>query len=138
MSADAACPGVCIAATRCGVHGRHGASEAHGTLRAGSRAAAHRYLVLGDAGPPPPCSLAGRCVLWVLKPSLAAAAAEPKPVDGLEGVEVAGAAAGLAVSGAFSKEGAAWLWGFGTSNQLGKGDDDEGAPGLGVCRVAWR
>lgn len=54
-----------------------------------------------------------------------AACPEPKPVDGLGDVEVAGAAAGLAVSGAVSAAGAAWLWGFGTSNQLGKGDDDE-------------
>ena len=29
-------------------------------------------------------------------------------------------------AGCFSVEGDAWLWGFGTSNQLGKGDDDEG------------
>lgn len=32
--------------------------------------------------------------------------------------------AGLAVSGAVSDDGAAYLWGFGTNNQLGKGDDD--------------
>lgn len=32
--------------------------------------------------------------------------------------------AGLAVSGAFDTNGRAWLWGFGTNNQLGKGDDD--------------
>jgi hypothetical protein len=56
-----------------------------------------------------------------------AACPEPRPVDGLEGVRVAGAAAGLAVSGCFDEAGAGWLWGFGTSNQLGKGDDDEGA-----------
>jgi len=31
---------------------------------------------------------------------------------------------GLAVSGAFDTDGRAWLWGFGTNNQLGKGDDD--------------
>ncbi|GAB4814630.1 hypothetical protein N2152v2_001676 [Parachlorella kessleri] len=49
---------------------------------------------------------------------------EPKRVDGLEGVQVAGAAAGLAVSGCFDKDGTGWLWGFGTNNQLGKGDDD--------------
>ncbi|KAI3438963.1 hypothetical protein D9Q98_001377 [Chlorella vulgaris] len=54
-----------------------------------------------------------------------AACPEPKAVDGLEGVQVAGAAAGLAVSGCFSEAGDGWLWGFGTSNQLGKGDDDE-------------
>lgn len=30
-------------------------------------------------------------------------------------------------AGCFSEEGEGWLWGFGTSNQLGKGDDDEGA-----------
>ncbi|PSC70525.1 fructose bisphosphate aldolase [Micractinium conductrix] len=54
-----------------------------------------------------------------------AACPDPKHVDGLEGVAVAGAAACLAVSGCFSVEGDAWLWGFGTSNQLGKGDDDE-------------
>jgi regulator of chromosome condensation len=47
-------------------------------------------------------------------------------VDGLEGIEVAGAAAGLAVSGCFDAEGRGWMWGFGSSNQLGKGDDDEG------------
>jgi alpha-tubulin suppressor-like RCC1 family protein len=34
------------------------------------------------------------------------------------------AGAGLAVSGAISDDGRAWLWGFGTNNQLGKGDDD--------------
>lgn len=45
--------------------------------------------------------------------------------SGLEGVTVVGAAAGLAVSGCFSNDGTAWVWGFGTSNQLGKGDDDE-------------
>jgi regulator of chromosome condensation len=48
-----------------------------------------------------------------------------RAVDGLDGVKVAGAAAGLAVSGCFSEDGAAYMWGFGTSNQLGKGDDDE-------------
>ena len=48
-----------------------------------------------------------------------------KPVDGLEGVEVSGAAAGLAVSGCFDQHGSAYLWGFGTSNQLAKGDDDD-------------
>lgn len=50
------------------------------------------------------------------------------PVDGrdaLEGRRVAGAAAGLAVSGCFDTEGNAYTWGFGTSNQLIKGDDDE-------------
>ncbi len=57
---------------------------------------------------------------------------EPMRVDGLEGVEVAGAAAGLAVSGCFDASGDGWLWGFGTSNQLGKGDDDEGVT-LGSC-----
>jgi regulator of chromosome condensation len=50
---------------------------------------------------------------------------EVRPVDGLEGVNVVGAAAGLAVSGCFSEDGDAYMWGFGTSNQLGKGDDDE-------------
>lgn len=50
---------------------------------------------------------------------------EIKPVDGLDGVCVDGAAAGLAVSGCFDTTGHVWLWGFGTSNQLGKGDDDE-------------
>ena len=54
-----------------------------------------------------------------------AACPEVKPVDGLDGVTVTGAAAGLAVSGCFAEDGAAWMWGFGTSNQLGKGDDDE-------------
>ena len=29
-------------------------------------------------------------------------------------------------AGCFSEAGDGWLWGFGTSNQLGKGDDDEG------------
>ncbi len=53
-----------------------------------------------------------------------AAVPAPAPVASLEGVRVAGAAAGLAVSGAFSAEGDVWLWGFGTSNQLAKGDDD--------------
>ena len=32
--------------------------------------------------------------------------------------------AGLAVSGCLSVDGDAWLWGFGTNSQLGKGDDD--------------
>lgn len=32
---------------------------------------------------------------------------------------------GLAVSGAFNKDGKAWLWGFGTNGQLGKGSDDD-------------
>lgn len=32
--------------------------------------------------------------------------------------------AGLAVSGAFDVNGKAWLWGFGTNSQLGKGNDD--------------
>lgn len=48
-----------------------------------------------------------------------------QPVDGLEGVKIVGAAAGLAVSGCFDEIGNGWMWGFGTSNQLGKGDDDE-------------
>ncbi|KAK2077816.1 hypothetical protein QBZ16_004664 [Prototheca wickerhamii] len=48
----------------------------------------------------------------------------PRQVDGLEGCAVAGAAAGIAVSGVYSSDGDAWLWGFGTNNQLGKGDDD--------------
>lgn len=48
-----------------------------------------------------------------------------KPVDGLEGVKVSGAAAGLAVSGCVDEQGSAYLWGFGTSNQLAKGDDDD-------------
>lgn len=59
----------------------------------------------------------------------------PRAVDGLEGVRVAGAAAGLAVSGCFDEAGDGWLWGFGTSNQLGKGDDDEGAGWQGSVRV---
>jgi regulator of chromosome condensation len=50
---------------------------------------------------------------------------EPRPVDNLEGVKVVGASAGLAVSGCIAEGGGAWVWGFGTSNQLGKGDDDE-------------
>lgn len=54
-----------------------------------------------------------------------AACPEVKGVDGLEGVKVVGGAAGLAVSGCFDEEGNGWVWGFGTSNQLGKGDDDE-------------
>ena len=32
----------------------------------------------------------------------------------------------LLLAGCFSEAGDGWLWGFGTSNQLGKGDDDEG------------
>ncbi len=48
-----------------------------------------------------------------------------KPVDGLDGKSIMGAAAGLAVSGCFDTEGTAYTWGFGTSNQLIKGDDDE-------------
>lgn len=50
---------------------------------------------------------------------------EIRKVDGIDGVKVVGAAAGLAVSGCFDSVGSVWLWGFGTSNQLGKGDDDE-------------
>ncbi|KAK9820428.1 hypothetical protein WJX72_010230 [[Myrmecia] bisecta] len=49
---------------------------------------------------------------------------EPAPVDGLDGVKVAGMAAGLAVSGCVSEAGDAYCWGFGDSHQLGKGDDD--------------
>lgn len=49
----------------------------------------------------------------------------PSYVDCLDGIRVTGAAAGLAVSGCFDDKGDAFLWGFGTSNQLGKGDDDE-------------
>ncbi len=48
-----------------------------------------------------------------------------KAVDGLGGIKISGAAAGLAVSGCFDEQGAAYLWGFGTSNQLAKGDDDD-------------
>lgn len=54
-----------------------------------------------------------------------AACPEVRPVDGPEDVKVAGAAAGLAVSGCFGEDGSVWMWGFGTSNQLAKGDDDE-------------
>ena len=61
-----------------------------------------------------------------------AACPEPQPVDGLAGVRVAGGAAGLAVSGALSDDGRGWLWGFGTSNQLAKGEDDEGEGPAGV------
>ena len=53
------------------------------------------------------------------------ASPDPSLVDNLEGIKVVGGAAGLAVSGCFAKDGTTWLWGFGTSNQLGKGDDDE-------------
>jgi regulator of chromosome condensation len=53
-------------------------------------------------------------------------APEVAAVDGLDGVAVAGASAGLAVSGCFNAEGRGWMWGFGSSNQLCKGDDDEG------------
>lgn len=50
---------------------------------------------------------------------------EPGPVAGLEQVEIGGACAGLAVSGAFAKGGEGlWMWGFGTNGQLAKGDDD--------------
>eukprot|EP00951_Prasinocladus_malaysianus_P039434 scaffold441770_cov46-Prasinocladus_malaysianus.AAC.3 len=50
---------------------------------------------------------------------------KPKLVDGLQGVEIGGASAGLAVSGAFAKGGEGlWMWGFGTNGQLAKGDDD--------------
>lgn len=45
-------------------------------------------------------------------------------VEGLAGVEVAGMAAGLAVSGCVGADGGAWAWGFGTNYQLGRGDDD--------------
>lgn len=47
------------------------------------------------------------------------------PVDGLDGVNVVGGAGGLAVSGCFDQNGSVYLWGFGTSNQLAKGDDDD-------------
>lgn len=56
-----------------------------------------------------------------------AACADPKPVDGLEECQpsVAGVAAGLAVSGCFGAgEGRCFVWGFGSNNQLGNGDDD--------------
>jgi hypothetical protein len=33
----------------------------------------------------------------------------------------------LSCAGCFDKAGSGWLWGFGTSNQLAKGDDDSGA-----------
>ncbi|KAI8105517.1 hypothetical protein M9434_000102 [Picochlorum sp. BPE23] len=46
-------------------------------------------------------------------------------VDGLDGVKVVGGAGGLAVSGCFDQNGSVYLWGFGTSNQLAKGDDDD-------------
>ncbi|CAL8462036.1 g1567 [Coccomyxa elongata] len=53
--------------------------------------------------------------------------AKPQPgeVTFDNGGEIAGLAAGLAVSGAFDKDGKAWLWGFGTNGQLGKGSDDD-------------
>lgn len=50
---------------------------------------------------------------------------EVKQVDGLDGITVVSAAAGLAVSGCIDADGTVYMWGFGTSNQLGKGDDDE-------------
>lgn len=47
-------------------------------------------------------------------------------------------------AGCFSEDGEGWLWGFGTSNQLGKGDDDEGEHVAGapvkltlLARLAW-
>mmetsp|Transcript_34102 Transcript_34102/g.85402 ORF Transcript_34102/g.85402 Transcript_34102/m.85402 type:complete len:469 (-) Transcript_34102:211-1617(-) len=50
----------------------------------------------------------------------------PGAVEGLEGIELGGGAAGLAVSGAFGTgANELYMWGFGTSSQLGKGDDDE-------------
>lgn len=96
----------------------------------------HHTLVLvreegTGEGPPPRLYSFGRPTYGRLgrkDVDVAADSACPRPelVDGLEGQALAGAAAGLAVSGAFSADGDAWLWGFGTSNQLAKGDDDEG------------
>lgn len=39
-------------------------------------------------------------------------------------------------AGCFSEAGDGWLWGFGTSNQLGKGDDDDGERQRECVRVA--
>ncbi|KDD73507.1 hypothetical protein H632_c2107p0, partial [Helicosporidium sp. ATCC 50920] len=49
----------------------------------------------------------------------------PSAVEFSAEERLAGVAAGVAVSAAWTQGGDAWLWGFGTSNQLGKGDDDE-------------
>ena len=51
---------------------------------------------------------------------------EPKRVEGF-GEPVASIAAGLAVSGAITKSGLMFVWGYGTTGQLGKGDDDDEA-----------
>ena len=48
----------------------------------------------------------------------------PKRVDGFGGEPVAFVAAGVAVSGAVTKGGAMYVWGYGDTGQLGKGDDD--------------
>lgn len=50
---------------------------------------------------------------------------EVKPVDGLDGVTVASAAAGQSVSGCIDAEGSPYVWGMGTTNQLAKGEDDD-------------
>ena len=39
-------------------------------------------------------------------------------------------------AGCFSEAGDGWLWGFGTSNQLGKGDDDDGEQQRECVRAA--
>ena len=56
--------------------------------------------------------------------------ADLRPVDGLPdpagpGGRVTAAAAGLATSGCTTADGAAFFWGYGTMNQLGKRDDED-------------
>lgn len=52
---------------------------------------------------------------------------QPAAVHGLDGVKLAGLAAGDNVSACVSAEGQLWLWGTNTNHQLAKGDTDEDA-----------
>ncbi|KXZ43320.1 hypothetical protein GPECTOR_94g642 [Gonium pectorale] len=53
---------------------------------------------------------------------------EPKPVDGLEGLKVAGIAAGTNVSACTTGDGDAYFWGSNTNLQLAKGTDEDDEP----------
>lgn len=52
------------------------------------------------------------------------AAYEAMPVDGLDGFSVVGMSADIMVSGCFTSNGDAYLWGANTNSQIGKGNDD--------------
>ncbi|KAA6415269.1 MAG: regulator of chromosome condensation [Trebouxia sp. A1-2] len=52
------------------------------------------------------------------------AAYEAMPVDGLDGLTVVGMSADIMVSGCFTSNGDAYLWGANTNSQIGKGNDD--------------